>query len=943
MDVDYNYGLVILSLLLAIAASYAGLSIASRIPHVERRVIWLWIVGGAISLGLAIWSMHFVGMLAFHIDIPLAYDIPLTGLSMLYAIAATTIAMFVVGSGFRNIYTLSLATFFMGSGIAAMHYTGMDALKILPAIIYKPYLFNLSLMIAYFASFIAMRLFFSQVDVASRSFQLYDPKRLLAAIVMGFAIAGMHYTAMAAAIFPADAICAAVEHGLDSGIMSLLTVLGVILIILTTLLVLLLDTKYTDNKQLQESEKRFRQVLNSAPQGMMVIDQQGNIEQVNRSMLKLSGYRYRELMGQPVEKLVPDNSRQQHIEMRSDFFDRAESRVNLTGPDIFAQRKDGSCFPVEITLTPMYIDATRYILATVTDISDRQVLERELAYRQRELLEANQRIVIATDSAEIGIWEYNLIDRTLFWDDWMYRIHDLPQTAQSITYHDWKKTLHPEDVEFIQNEIQLASRGDKVLDIQYRIIKQDDQIAWIKANGTLLNNNAGQPERMIGITQDITHKILNEELIWRQANFDPLTLLPNRKLFHELLEQEIKEAHREQDNLWVLFLDLDGFKEINDTLGHHAGDELLVKVAQRIQHCVREADVVARLGGDEFVVIISHCDDLSQVDKVASKLIQTIAESYALEPGVVHISTSIGIANYPNDASNANDLLMFADQSMYVSKQSGKNRISYFTPEFQESALKRLQISAMLHQAIAQSQFELYYQPIIDLQTGNIHKAEALIRWNHPEKGQINPDGFIPIAEESEIILDLGEWIFEQAFRQLQSWLPKLHPSFQLSINMSPNQIKVASSRYADWTEKLVQYDLKGEHIVIEITEGLLLKSDQIVNQKLTHYRDHGVQIAIDDFGTGYSSLAYLKDFNIDYLKIDRSFTSSLKPGSSEHALSETIVVMAHKLGLKVIAEGIETPQQLAMLQQMHCDYGQGYLISRPLPASEFEQIYIDT
>lgn len=941
MVAEYNYGLVFLSLLLAIAASYTGLSIASRIPQVERKVLWLWMGGGALSLGLAIWSMHFVGMLAFHINIPLSYDIPLTGLSMLYAIAATMVAMFVVRTGLRNLYTLSLATFCMGSGIAAMHYTGMDALRMLPAIIYDPYLFMLSLIIAYVASFIAMRLFFSQVDTTSSAFRLYDPKRLIASIVMGIAIAGMHYTAMEAAIFSSDAICGARGSGLDSGIMSMLTVLSVILIIFTTLLVLLLDTKYTDNKRLLQSEKRFRQVLNNAPQGMLVIDQKGIIQQVNRSMLMLSGYHYSELMGKPVEILVPQNVRAKHPQLRSSFFEQAESRSMMSSNNIYTLRKDGEHLAVEITLTPMYIGTGKFILATVSDISERETLQQELANRQRELENAHQRIMMATDSAEIGIWEYNLLDKSMIWDEWVYRIHGLSNNNQHISYSEWESTLHPDDIEFMRKEIQLAARGDKVLDIQYRIIKQNKQIAWIKANGTLLNDASGQSERLIGTTQDISSKIHNEELIWRQANFDPLTNLPNRKLFHELLDQEIKEAHRDHNNLWVLFLDLDGFKEINDTLGHHAGDELLIKVAQRIQATLREADVVARLGGDEFVVIITRCDDVSTVDKIASKLINTIAESYTLELGVVHITTSIGIANYPNDAGNADDLLKFADQSMYVSKQGGKNRVSYFTPEFQQAALQRVQITALLHQAVAQSQFELYYQPIVDLQSAHVHKAEALIRWNHPEKGMISPDGFIPIAEESEIILDMGEWIFDHAFQQLNHWLPELRHNFQLSINMSPNQIKVISSKYKDWTRKLSEMNLNGEHIVIEITEGLLLKSDKVVNERLAHYRDCGIQIAIDDFGTGYSSLAYLKNFNIDYLKIDRSFTSNLQPGSSEHALSETIVVMAHKLGLKVIAEGIETPQQLAMLKAMQCDYGQGYLFSKPLPAAEFEQKYV--
>ncbi len=937
----YNIGLVALSFLLAISASYAGLSIASRIPQVERNVVWFWIPGGATSLGFAIWSMHFVGMFASPINIPLAYDIPLTGVSILYAVIATTAGLLVVRSGCRNLFAQLLTTFFIGSGIAAMHYTGIDALKIMPGIDYDPFLFTLSLAIAYAATFVSLRLFFAQTDQI-QSFRLYNTKRLYASILMGFAIAGVYYTAMEATIFAPNAICTAIGKGIDPGLMSILVVIGVINVILTTLVVLLLDTKDSHNRKVLQSEKRFRQVLNNAPQGMLLVDKSGRINQINRSMLKLSGYHYSELLGKPIENLIPHPLDRQHIKLREDFFTQENPPSKMGNRNVYSLRKDGTQFPVEVTLTPMSVNDEDYVLATVNDITKRLSLEQELAKRQNDLIEANQRIMIATDSAEIGIWEYNLTDQKLIWDDWMYRIHGISSDHRAATYRDWENTLHPDDLEFIQKEIELATRGEKVFDTQYRIIKSKGEVAWIKVNGSLLTNDSGQPVRIIGTTYDITNKVLNEELIWRQANFDSLTSLPNRKLFHELLDQEIKEAHRDCDNLWVLFLDLDGFKEVNDTLGHHAGDELLIKVAKRISSNLREADVVARLGGDEFVVIITKCEALNTVENIAQKLIDSIAESYTLEQDEIHISASIGIANYPNDASNADDLLKFADQSMYVSKQGGKNRISYFTPEYQKSALKRVQITASLRQAIVHSHFELYYQPIIDLKTDNLHKAEALIRWNDPEKGMIDPDGFIPIAEETGIILEIGSWVFDAAFKQLQSWLPRLDDDFQLSINMSPNQLKIIPAKYKDWTEKLKEFSVAGEHVVIEITEGLLLKSDKIVTDRLSQYHKVGVQIAIDDFGTGYSSLAYLKDFNINYLKIDKSFTCNLKPGSKEHALSETIVVMAHKLGLKVIAEGIETSEQLAMLQAMNCDYGQGYLFSRPLPAEEFEKVYID-
>ena len=548
---------------------------------------------------------------------------------------------------------------------------------------------------------------------------------------------------------------------------------------------------------------------------------------------------------------------------------------------------------------------------------------------------------LAMEATQDGFWDWDIQSGKVYYSPgWKNILGDQDLITETI---DWKSRVHEDDKERVLKTLRLHL-GDrlKVWQEEHRLRKNDGDWSWVLARGKVVSRDKeGNPLRMLGTITDINFKKSNEEIIWHQANYDTLTLLPNRKLFQELLNQKIKQAQRNKQDLWVLFLDLDGFKEINDTLGHHKGDELLVMVAERLKSSLRKSDIVARLGGDEFVIILSDVTDPVYVDRVAEKLVNIIGHTYDLSHDHIFITTSIGIANYPNDAGNANDLVKFADQSMYAAKREGKNRYSYFTPELQKESQIRLQIAADLRKGLSRDEFQLYYQPIIDLRTGRVQKAEALIRWIHPEKGVINPAAFIPIAEESGVIHEIGSWVFETAFNQLRQWQSYVNFRIKLSINMSPYQFLNNNPKHEKWLEDIHQYGISGDNIVIEITEGLLLKNDQTVIDKLLKCRDMGVQVAIDDFGTGYSSLAYLTEFDIDYLKIDQSFVRKLGHGTNEQALSEAIIVMAHKLGLEVIAEGIETQNQRDILGGMGCDYGQGYLFAKPLTMEQFENTYI--
>lgn len=440
-----------------------------------------------------------------------------------------------------------------------------------------------------------------------------------------------------------------------------------------------------------------------------------------------------------------------------------------------------------------------------------------------------------------------------------------------------------------------------------------------------------------------TERKRTESLIWRQANFDALTGLPNRSRFREQLKQDIARCKRDKSILAILFIDLDRFKEVNDTLGHDKGDILLVEAARRICACVRETDTVGRQGGDEFTVILSKLSNLDPVGPIAQKIIDALCAPFQLGQEQAFISASIGITIHPDDGIEIDDLLKHADQALYVAKDSGRNRYGYFTPALQAAALHRMRLTKDLRGALENGEFRVYFQPIVELASGRIRKAEALIRWQHPQRGMISPAEFIPLAEASGLIIEIGEWVFRESIRWVKRWRSEHDSQFQVSINQSPLEFQRQGDRYDRWIDYLHELGLSGQAVVMEITEGLLLDAGKDVMAKLFKLRDAGIQVALDDFGTGYSSLAYLKKFHIDYLKIDQAFIRNLAFGSSDMALCEAIVVMAHKLGLKVIAEGVETNEQHDLLRTAGSDYVQGYLFARPMPAEEFDAFLVVT
>jgi len=460
----------------------------------------------------------------------------------------------------------------------------------------------------------------------------------------------------------------------------------------------------------------------------------------------------------------------------------------------------------------------------------------------------------------------------------------------------------------------------------------------IELSVTVLEH-AGRVE-FSGFIRDISKRKEAERLIWTQANFDPLTRLPNRHMFHDRLVQEVQRAARQGHRTALLFIDLDRFKEVNDSLGHASGDELLRQTARRVRACVRTSDTVARLGGDEFTVLLPALDEVRYVERVCAAILGALSEPFDLDGEVVHVSASIGVTVAPDDTSEPSELLKHADQAMYAAKNSGRGHFRFFTSTMQTAAQERRRLVHELRAALRRDQLEVHYQPIVALSTGRIAKAEALLRWRHPERGLVPPDAFIPLAEETGLIVEIGKFVCTTAARQLSEWVRRWDPAFRIAINVSPVQLgRSAGAAYREWLAELDALGLPPRAFEIEITESVFLDQEGDVASKLSEIRRAGVVVALDDFGTGYSSLSYLQRFEVDVLKIDRSFIAEIDANPSSLALTEAIVAMAHRLGLAVVAEGVETPAQRRILESAGCDFAQGWLFGRPVPADAFGQL----
>jgi diguanylate cyclase (GGDEF)-like protein/PAS domain S-box-containing protein len=560
----------------------------------------------------------------------------------------------------------------------------------------------------------------------------------------------------------------------------------------------------------------------------------------------------------------------------------------------------------------------------------------ELSQAERALRESQERYALVAQSTHDGFWDWNLKTNQVYfsprWKSMLgYSEHEIGNSLA-----DWFNRVHPEDIERFKAEISAHLAGlTTCFENEHRLLHQDDSYRWMLSRGLALRDVDGKPYRIAGCQTDMTQSKTTEAKLLHQACHDALTGLPNRVWFMERLEYAIARAKLHQDYVFaLLFLDLDRFKLVNDSLGHALGDHLLMAIAQRLKTCLRPADPIARLDGDEFIILLEDIRDLSHATQVADQIHRELSLPFNLKGNTVFTSASIGIVISTLGSDRPEDLLRDADTTMNRAKALGKARYEVFNQTMHNQAMARLQLEIDLRSALERQELQVYYQPIVSLNNGRIAGFEALVRWQHPQRGWVSPAEFIPVAEETGLIIPLGWWVLRQACRQIHIWQQQVpvHSPLIVSVNISGKQL-TQSHLVTQIKQILRETGLDASSLKLEITESVLVDNIEAAVPILKQLKALGIGLSIDDFGTGYSSLSYLHQMPIDTLKIDRSFVHDVDCDPEKIEIIRTVVGLSWNLGMNVVAEGVETKKQMYQLQALNCDYGQGYFFSRPVNA----------
>ncbi|GAB4143143.1 MAG: hypothetical protein OHK0017_00120 [Patescibacteria group bacterium] len=698
-------------------------------------------------------------------------------------------------------------------------------------------------------------------------------------------------------------------------------------------LILIRDiTKYKQSEQrLIQNSLKFQSLVHNSSDMIAMISSDGKIKYASQATFKVIGFEPEEVLGKSIFEFVYEEDINRFLKAYNSFL---EDEIAEVRSELRLISKTKQWVFVEAVITNLEFEGKAYGVA----VNIRDIQERKMA--ERQLLETQGFMHQITNSISNILYVYDLIsDRYVYLNQTAEKILGYPsQQLKGYSRFHFSDLVHPDDLPKLRRsrkKLQNLKREGQV-ETEFRVRNKQGDWIWLSSRDQVSSRNMeGKAWQILGTMENITERKNLEQKMAHDALHDSLTGLPNRSLFTMRLQEFIESVDGSERNFAVLFLDLDRFKIINDSLGHSAGDILLINAAERLKSCLPSSqDVVSRLGGDEFTILLTDISDSKEVIQVVKNIQSKFMVPFELEGRKVSISTSIGIAFGNENYTEPGQILRDADTAMYRAKNSGRSRYAVFDRQMHISIVKMLQLEGDLRRAIVNQELEVYYQPIISASTHQIKSCEALLRWNHPTRGFVPPSEFIHIAEDTGLINDIQKFVLEQACAQNKKWQDMNLQPITISVNLSPIQFK--QKNLTNMVEHiLIQTGLNPRYLELEITEGIVIDNTEAVIKALNEFKEMGIDLSIDDFGTGFSSLTYLKKLPIDAIKIDQSFVQDINTSSETAAIISTLIQLAHKLNLKVVAEGVETDSQLEFLESEGCDHIQGFLFSPPVQAEK--------
>lgn len=684
--------------------------------------------------------------------------------------------------------------------------------------------------------------------------------------------------------------------------------------------------KTCENNLIVAQNNCFEKVLSISNNWLWKIDTQGNFTEVSQNILVLSGYTLSEIIGHCFIDFLPQTEQSAFL----DLLNKQQEILNFA--ITFSHKTDNNNdLNFDIDALPIFDGAVfNGYYGLSVNITRYKKIEENLRHSEANLANA-QRI------SHLGSWELDLVTNNLFWSDECYRILGKDPQKAKASYEDFVKVIHPDDLEMTLQEIN-AAMMTRYYDVQHRVIQENGKIGILHERGEVIFDESGKPLRMIGTTQNITELKEAEQKIVQLMNYDFLTELPNRAMFTKQCEHVLNVAKQNKQACALFCLGLDRFKLINESMGHEAGNELLKAVASRLCQYPSDGDILARLGGDEFAFVrvnVSH-EDIAAL--LAQEIINHFGLHFMIQAQDIVVGLSIGITLCPLDNRGVDELFKDAQTAMHRAKASGGNTYQFYSAEMTSKVKNRLSLEAHLRRALEREEFLLYYQPKVSAKTGKITGAEALIRWQHPEKGLVSPTDFVSVLEDTGLIVPVGEWALQKICNQYEKWRVMGYGDISLALNLSVKQF-IDADLCKKVQRTLENLNHNTNFLELEITESILMGDLDSATKTLHNLHSLGIRLSIDDFGTGYSSLAYLKLLPVDTLKIDRSFVIGLPYDVQDNAIVKVILMLAQALNLKVVAEGVETEEQLNFLVNENCDYIQGYYYSKPVPSADFTKL----